>query len=301
MSSFRIKLSRSLRNKVHGSWMTVCLVFVISMPVIIAGGLYWKSSVLLHDHGVFSLIFSKEWKPLSGQFGFYPFIISSIWVTMTALILAAPICLLTAIHLTQYAKRWVLKIMHPVIDILAGIPSVIYGVWGILVVVPFIGNHLGTWLGKSVSGYSILAGGIVLAIMVIPFVLNILIDVFNNIPTELSEASLSLGATRWQTIKFVLVKKGLPGIVAAFGLGMSRAFGETIAVLMVVGNVSRIPSGLFQPGYPLPALIANNYGEMLSIPLYDSALMLSALILFVVVLGFNFVSRYIIAACDKRC
>lgn len=301
MNSFKIKFSRSLRNKVHGSWMVVCLVFVISMPAIIAAGLYWKSSVLLQDHALFSLIFSKEWKPLSGQFGFYPFIISSIWVTMAALILAAPICLLTAIHLTQYAKRWVLKIMHPVIDILAGIPSVIYGVWGILVVVPFIGNHLGPWLGKTVSGYSIIAGGIVLAIMVIPFVLNILIDVFNNIPSELSEASLSLGATRWQTIKFVLVKKGLPGIVAAFGLGMSRAFGETIAVLMVVGNVTRIPSGLFQPGYPLPALIANNYGEMLSIPLYDSALMLSALILFVVVLGFNFVSRYIIAACDKSC
>jgi phosphate transport system permease protein len=217
-----------------------------------------------------------------------------------ALLISAPICLLTSIHLTQYAKKWVLKIMHPVIDILAGIPSVIYGVWGILVVVPAISDYIGPFFGKSVSGYSILAGAVVLSIMIIPFILNILIEIFRNIPTELSEASLSLGASKWQTIKFVLVKRAMPGIISALGLGMSRAFGETIAVLMVVGNVTRIPTGLFQPGYPLPALIANNYGEMLSIPLYDSALMLAALILFVVVLVFNFASRLIIIESEKH-
>lgn len=300
MNNYKLKLSRAMRNNVHGLWMLICLVLIIILPVTIAAGLYWKSSVLLHENSLLSLVFSKEWKPLSGQFGFYPFIISSVWVTMAALLFATPVCLLTAIHLTQYAKRWVLKVMHPVIDILAGIPSVIFGLWGILVVVPFIGNYLGPWLGKEISGYSILAGAIVLAIMIIPFILNILIEVFRNIPDELTEASLSLGATRWQTVKFVIFKKGLPGIIAAFGLGMSRAFGETIAVLMVVGNVTRIPTGLLQPGYPLPALIANNYGEMMSIPMYDSALMLSALILFVVVLIFNLISRYTIILCSEK-
>jgi phosphate transport system permease protein len=280
--------------------MVISLILVMLTPFFLLVGLSWKSWLLLEENSIFHLLFSKEWKPLSGQFGFYPFIISSVWVTVVALLISAPICLLTSIHLTQYAKKWVLKIMHPIIDILAGIPSVIYGVWGILVVVPFISNYLGPFMGKSVSGYSILAGAIVLSIMIIPFILNILIEIFRNIPTELSEASLSLGASKWQTIKFVLVRRAMPGIISALGLGMSRAFGETIAVLMVVGNVTKIPTGLFQPGYPLPALIANNYGEMLSIPLYDSALMLAALILFVVVMLFNFASRLVIIESEKH-
>jgi phosphate transport system permease protein len=280
--------------------MVISLVLVMSSPVFLFVGLSVKSWLLLEENSIFDLLLSKEWKPLSGQFGFYPFIISSVWVTVVALLISAPICLLTSIHLTQYAKKWVLKIMHPIIDILAGIPSVIYGVWGILVVVPFISNYVGPFLGKQVSGYSILAGAVVLSIMIIPFILNILIEIFRNIPTELSEASLSLGASKWQTIKFVLVRRAMPGIISALGLGMSRAFGETIAVLMVVGNVTKIPTGLFQPGYPLPALIANNYGEMLSIPLYDSALMLAALILFVVVMLFNFASRLIIIESEKH-
>lgn len=190
--------------------------------------------------------------------------------------------------------------MHPVIDILAGIPSVIFGVWGILVIVPFISDYLAPFFGEQTSGYSILAGGIVLAIMIIPFILNILIEVFRTLPDELKEASLSVGATKWQTIKLVLLRKAFPGIISAFGLGVSRAFGETIAVLMVVGNVPSIPKGIFQPGYPLPALIANNYGEMLSIPMYDSALMLAALVLFVVVMLFNLGSRVAIARLEGK-
>ena len=207
--------------------------------------------------------------------------------------------MLTAIHLTQYAKKWVLKFMHPVIDILAGIPSVIFGVWGILIIVPFISNTVAPMLGKQTSGYTIISGALVLSVMIIPFILNILIEVFRSIPDELSESALSLGASKWQTIKYVLIKKAVPGIISAFGLGVSRAFGETIAVLMVVGNVIQIPHGLFQAGYPLPALIANNYGEMMSIPNYDAALMLSALVLFVIVTVFNLASRYTIAHLEK--
>ncbi|MCK4678228.1 MAG: phosphate ABC transporter permease subunit PstC [Bacteroidales bacterium] len=280
--------------------MRICIILVISLPFLIGIGLLIKSSFLLKDYSIIDLIFSKEWKPLSGKYGFSPFIISSLWVTALALIISAPICLLSSIHLTQYADRYVLRIIHPVIDILAGIPSVVYGVWGILVIVPLISRYIGPFFGKEISGYSIIAGAIVLSVMIIPFILNILIEVFKTIPHELTEASLSLGASKWQTTKFVLVRKAFPGIVSAFGLGLSRAFGETMAVLMVVGNVAKIPEGIFQPGYPLPALIANNYGEMLSIPLYDSALMLAALVLFVVVLFFNLVSRLAIISLEKN-
>jgi len=293
-------IGRRLRSKLHLIWMMIGLILVIFLPFFLGVGLYIKSTYLLKDQSMTDLLLSSDWRPLSGKFGFLAFTISSVWVTVLSLLIAGPICLLTAIHLTQYAKSWVLRIMHPVIDILAGIPSVIFGVWGILVIVPFISKYLAPVFGVETSGYSIMTGAIVLAVMIIPFILNILIDVFKTIPDELKEASLSLGASQWQTIKLVLLRKAFPGIVSALGLGISRAFGETIAVLMVVGNVAKVPSGVFQPGYPLPALIANNYGEMLSIPLYDSALMLAALILFFVVLIFNFLSRVAIVRLEKQ-
>jgi phosphate transport system permease protein len=110
----------------------------------------------------------------------------------------------------------------------------------------------------------------------------------------LREASLSVGATKWQTVKFVVMRRALPGVTAAIVLGLSRAFGETMAVLMVAGNVAKVPKGVFEPAYPLPALIANNYGEMLSVPLYDSALMFSSLVLLVVVLVFNIVAQVVL-------
>ncbi len=294
-----LSITRQLRNKLHSTWMWIALVLVILLPFLIGIGLFLKSRLILQDVSLWELLFSSEWKPLSGKFGFFPFIVSSLWVTILSLIIAGPICLLTAIHLTQYADNWVLKIMHPVIDILAGIPSVIYGVWGTLVIVPLISNHIAPLFNTETSGYSILAGGIVLAVMIIPFVLNILIEVFKTIPIELTEASLSVGASKWQTIKLIHIRKAFPGIISALGLGLSRSFGETIAVLMVVGNVAKIPRGVFEPGYPLPALIANNYGEMLSIPLYDSALMLAAFVLLVVVLLFNLASRVLIIRTER--
>jgi phosphate transport system permease protein len=295
-----IKPSRKQIDKFNQIWMFVWTLLIIVTPVMIAAGLIWKSSILFEDHALEELLFSSEWKPMSGKFGFMTFILSSLWVTMIALLIAAPICLFSAIHLTQYANQIILKIMHPVIDILAGIPSVIYGVWGIIVIVPFVSNTIAPVFGVQTSGYTILSGAIVLAVMIIPFILNILIDIINTIPKELTEASLSLGAEKWYTIKHVLLKKAFPGIVSALGLGLSRAFGETIAVLMVVGNVTTIPKGIFQPGYPLPALIANNYGEMMSIPDYDSALMFSALLLLIIVLVFNLGSRFLIIRYEKR-
>jgi phosphate transport system permease protein len=291
---------RRLRDRLNVAWMIVVLAVVLVLPFFLGIGLYLQSTMLLSEKSIWNVLFTSQWMPMSGKFGLLGFILSSLMVTVLSLLIAGPVCLLTAIHLTQYARKWVLKIMHPVIDILAGIPSVIYGVWGILVIVPFVSRYVAPFFGVQTSGYTLLAGAIVLAVMIIPFILNILIEVFRTIPTELTEASLALGATRWQTIKHVVVRKGFPGIISAMGLGVSRAFGETIAVLMVVGNVVRIPTGIFQPGYPLPALIANNYGEMMSIPMYQSALMFSALVLFVVVMLFNLASRMAIARFETK-
>lgn len=280
--------------------MTISIALVILLPILLATGLYLKSHPILTTNSLSSLLFSNNWRPLSGKFGLLPFVVSSLWVTFISILIAAPICLLTAIYLTQYARRYLLKVMHPVIDILAGIPSVVYGVWGIIIIVPFISKYVGPLFGKETSGYTLLAGALVLAVMIIPFILNIMIDVLRTVPDALKESTLSLGATQWQTVKRVILKKAFPGLLSAVSLGISRAFGETIAVLMVVGNVTRVPTGVLQPGYPLPALIANNYGEMLSIPLYDSALMLSALVLFGVVLLFNLAARITIARYEKK-
>lgn len=292
-------LSRKLQEYAGGTWTLIAVFIVLLLPLFIVSALIFKASPLFSHEPISQLLFSSEWQPSSGKFGFLSFILSSVAVTSIGLIIMIPFGLFPATYLTQYARPRMLRIMRSVIDILAGIPSVIHGVWGILVVVPLISQYIGPLFGKDTTGYTILSGGIILAIATLPFVLHMLLEVFRSIPIELKEASLSLGATYWETIRKVVLKKAFPGIIAAFALGISKAFGETIAVLMVVGNVVQIPSNLFEAGYPLPALIANNYGEMLSIPMYDSALMFAALLLFLVVLVFNVFSRLIIQRTTK--
>ena len=166
-------------------------------------------------------------------------------------------------------------------------------------VVPVVGQA-GRPFGSYSSGYSVLSGAVVLAIMVFPTIILVCLEVFASVPQDLRDASLSLGATRWQTIKHVVLRKASPGIIAAVALGLSRAFGETMAVLMVAGNVAKTPMTPLDPAYPLPALIANNYGEMMSIPLYDSAMMLACLILMVIVLVFNLGARIILTRIERR-
>ncbi len=285
---------RKLIDKISSNWMLACLVFFIILPLGIGAGLVLKSSGLLQNHTIYNLVFSSTWEPSEGNFGFWSFILSSLWVTVIGILISIPLCLLAGIYLTQFAPKWILSFMRPVIDILAGIPSVVYGVWGVLVIVPLVGDVIAPYFDNESMGYSILAGAIVLAVMSIPYILNMLLEVFRQIPVELGEASLSLGATKWETIKHIFLRKGATGIFSAYGLGFSKALGETIAVLMVVGNVVQEPTSVFDAGYPLPALIANNYGEMMSIPSYDSALMFAALLLFVIILAINVFFRYII-------
>jgi phosphate transport system permease protein len=270
------------------------------LVLLIAGGLIFKAWPILALKPVSDLLFSSAWQPLKGEFGFLSFIMGTLWVTGVAVIVAVPISLFTAIYLSEYAGRRVRAFMGPLIDLLAGIPSVVYGVWGVLLIVPFVKDHVAPFFGTFSTGYTVLTAGVVLAVMIFPVIISVCVEVFNSIPAELREASLSLGATRWQTVKHVVLRRALPGIIAANVLGLSRAFGETMAVLMVAGNVVALPRTVLDPAYPLPALIANNYGEMMSIPLYDSALMLAALILFGVVLVFSVVSRLVLIRVERR-
>lgn len=277
---------RYLKDKFAGISIRISAVLSGGLLALMVLGLFLKSKPILTIKPLTHLLFSSSWHPLNGQFGLYPFIVSTLEVTAIAMLLAIPICLLSAVFLSEYAPFRVREFLRPVIDLLAGIPPVIYGLWGVIVVVPLV-KQIGSGLGKSTTGYSLLAGGIILAIMVFPIIISVVAEVLRAVPFEQREMSIALGATRWETTVHVVLKSAFRGIIAAVVLGFSRAFGETMAVLMVVGNVPKVPNSLFVPAYPLPALIANNYGEMMSIPLYDSALMLAALFLLVVVGLFN--------------
>lgn len=291
--------TRYLKDKIVAKAVRFLAALASLIVILMVVGLYFKSRPILSTKPLTQLLFSSIWHPLKGQFGFYPFIIGTLEVTATALVLAIPICLLSAIYLSEYAPSRVREVLKPVIDLLAGIPSVIYGLWGVIVIVPLV-RSLGFALGKSTTGYSLLAGGIILTIMVFPIIISVATEVLRTVPLEVREASIALGATRWETVVHVVLKSASRGIMAAIVLGFSRAFGETMAVLMVVGNVPKVPNSLFAPAYPLPALIANNYGEMMSIPLYDSALMLAALFLLVVVAIFNLGAHFTLLQIERK-
>ena len=291
---------RRAADRLSGWFFQTLTVFSALIVFAMAAGLFLRSRPILMDQSLNRLLFSSSWHPLRGEFGFLPFIMGTLWVTGIAVAIAVPLCILTAVYLSEYAPARIRNFSSPLIDLLAGIPSVVYGIWGVLIIVPFIKDHLAPFFGVFSTGYSALAGGMVLAVMIFPVIIHVIIEVFRAIPYEVREASWALGATRWQTIKHVVLRRGLAGVIAAIVLGLSRAFGETMAVLMVAGNVARLPESVFDPAYPLPALIANHYGEMMSVPLYDSALLFSSLILLTVVLLFNILSRLILIRVSRR-
>jgi len=292
--------TRRLNDLIASKLMFSAMIFSGLIVFFIVLALLEKSTLILTTQPLSNLLFSSTWHPWQGEFGFYPFIAGTLWVTALAMALSIPLSLLTSIYLAEYASSKVREIIKPMIDLLAGIPSVVYGLWGVLLVVPLIRDYASLLLGVNTTGYTVLAGGIVLAIMVFPITISISVEVVRSVPHEAREASMALGATKWQTVKHVVIRSALPGIIAAIILGFGRAFGETMAVLMVVGNVAKAPSSLFDPCYPLPALIANNYGEMMSIPLYDSALMLSALLLLFIVLVFSVAAGIILTGIKRR-
>ena len=285
---------RLAKDRVAGYLMFFLTIGSLLLVVAMGIGLYLKAAPILEEHSLWNLLSASEWKPMKNQFGFFPFIMGTLWVSGLALLIAIPISLLMAIYLTEYAHSMVRRFVFPFLDILAGLPSVIYGVWGMLLIVPWVANVVAPWMGRDQTGYTALACGIVLGVMVIPLLVSLFIEIFSNVSHELREATFALGATRWQATKHVVLRKTLPGIIAAVVLAASRVMGETIAAIMVCGNLAIAPNSVLDACYPIPALIANNYGEMLSMPLYESALMFAAFILFFVVLVFNLFSRLVL-------
>lgn len=297
---------RRLLDTVARRSMQALQWFVILLLAVVGVTLAVRSLPIVQQVGVWNLLSSQAWHPTAGQFGLAPFIAGSVVVTTVAMLIAVVPAILSGIYLAEYTSTRTRSWLKPLIDLLVGIPSVVYGLWGILFIVPLIREQIGPLANDTLgqlfplfrqtnpSGYGVLAGGFVLAVMAFPLMVAVTEEILRSVPQQMRETLQAIGATRWETTKCIVQHTALPGILAAVVLGFSRAFGETLAVMMVVGNVPQAPISIFDGAYPLPALIANNYSEMMSVPLYDSALMTAALILLGVVMFFNVLARLVI-------
>lgn len=285
---------RIFKDKMAGGVMAALTLAAILLVVVMAVELCVKSAPILRHYSLWALLTESHWKPMKGEFGFLPFLAGTFWCTVVAIVLALPVSLFMAVYLTEYARPRLRAYAYPLLDILAGLPSVIYGAWGSLLIVPWISHTVAPLVGRQSSGYTVLAGGIVLGVMILPLLISLFMELFANVSKDLREASTALGAIRWQTVKHIVLRQSAPGMMAAIVLALSRTMGETIAVLMVCGNLVIVPSSLLDACYPIPALIANNYGEMLSVPMYESALMLAAFLLFILVVLMNVGARIVI-------
>ena len=303
--------TRHLKDLIARRIMLLLCLFVLSLMFFIAFGLYQRAKPILALSGLKELLLSSAWHPMQGQFGMASFITGTLWVTAIAIVIAVPLSVLTATYLSEYSSQRLRRIIKPIVDLLAGISPVVYGVWGMLVIVPFVRDYLMPFLSEHLkffpfvsdnyTGFSAVTAGIVLAVMVSPLIISIIEEVMKTIPFGVREASLALGATKWQMTKTVVLKKARPGIIAAVILGLSRATGETMAVLMIAGcAMQNSLKSIFDTAYPLPALIANTYGEMMSVPLYDSAILLAALILFTITVFFNMTAWGILLYIERK-
>lgn len=303
--------ARKIKDVVTHRLMSFLCLSVLSLTFVMAAVLYTRSAPVLALAGFKDIFFSTSWHPTQGQFGLAGFITGTLLVTGIAIVIAVPLSIMTAIYLSEYSPKRVREFSRPAIDLLAGISPIIYGVWGVVVIVPVVRDYLMPFISESLpffpfvsenyTGFSALSAGIVLSVMVFPIIISIVQEVIRSVPEGIREVSLALGATKWQTIKHVVLKKAWPGIIAAIILGLSRALGETMAVLMVAGcSLNLFPTSIFDTAYPLPALIANTYGEMMSIPLYDAAVLFAAFILLTVTALLNMAGWGILLYVQKK-
>jgi phosphate transport system permease protein len=229
--------------------------------------------------GLTDFLLSSDWNPQAGKFGIYPMIIASLYVTLGAMLIGAPLGVAGAIFLNEFVPKPVMRIIKPTIELLAGIPSVVFGFLGVMVLAPMIRSTMGG------PGLSVLAAAIILGIMVLPTVISISTDAIAAVPNSYREGALALGATRWQSVHMVILKAARSGIIASIILAMGRALGETMAVIMVAGNTVKIPQSLTDPVRTLTANIALEMANATG--LAREALFATGVVLFVVIMILN--------------
>jgi len=255
----------------------------VSVLAVITVFIVEQGTPIMFKYGFKSFLAGKDWYPSEKVFGLWPMIVGSVYVTLGAMVLGVPFGLACAIVLTEFSSKRVRSVIKPVVELLAGIPSVVYGFMGVVILVPFIRETLGG------PGLSVLAASIILGIMILPTIISISVDSLQAIPPSYREGSIALGATKWQTVKMVLLPAARSGIVASVILGMGRAIGETMAVIMVAGNAASVPGSLLAPVRTLTSNIALEMayasGE------HRQALFATGVILFVIIMALNTVAN----------
>ena len=289
---------------------TVMLVFAATILIIVAGMIYMMVANSLPTITRFGLGFltGSEWKPADSIFGALPFIYGTIVSSLIALIISVPISLGVAIFLVEQAPKKIATPIAFMVELLAAIPSVVYGLWGIFVLAPFIRNYLGVFLEKyfgflpffqgRLTGIGMLTGGIILALMITPIITAVVRDILLVVPDTQREAAFALGATKWETTQIVL-GNAASGIAGAVVLGLGRALGETMAVTMVIGNSPQITASLFEPAYTIASVLAANFAEATD-KLYLSALIEMGLVLFLVTFVVNALAKILVSRVASR-
>lgn len=271
----------------------LCVAFsALGGLLLIALFIFKEGLPFIFKIGLKDFLFSSKWDPQSGHYGIYPMVIASIWVTLGALVVGAPLGIAGAIFLTEFTPKSVMRIVKPTIELLAGIPSVVYGFIGVMVLAPLIRNYLGG------PGLSVLAGSVILGVMILPTIISISTDAISAVPNSFREGSFALGATRWQTVRMVVLKAARSGIVASIILGMGRAVGETMAVIMVAGNSAKVPHSVLDPVRTLTANIALEMGYATG--MHRQALFATGIILFVFIIILNSIAGSVVKQKGKR-
>ncbi|MDM7923702.1 MAG: phosphate ABC transporter permease subunit PstC [Pyrinomonadaceae bacterium] len=297
----------TLGDKVY---RTALLIAASSIPLLVAAILFmmFRNSMPTIERFGIGFLFGREWVPAQEAFGALPFIYGTIVSSLIALLLAVPVSLGIAVFLVEQAPRGIARPIAFMIELLAAIPSVVYGLWGIFVLAPFIRNYLGPVLQDTLgflpffqgrlTGIGMLTGGIILAIMITPIITAVVRDVLEAVPTAQREAALALGATPWEKTVIVL-GNAASGIAGAVVLGLGRAIGETMAITMVIGNSPQISASLFEPAYTIASVLAANFADATE-EIYLSALIEMGLVLFLVTLIVNALAKLLILSVARR-
>jgi len=252
-------------------WLTLLMALTVFVLIVLTGyQLAYGSRLALHKFG-WHFLASTDWDPVNEQFGALPFIYGTLVSSLLALLIAVPLSIATAVFLTELAPLWVRQPLTIFIELLAAVPSVILGLWGIFVMVPWLREHLFPALKSALGflplfqgpiyGVSMLAGGIIIAIMIVPIITSVSREILRSVPGLQREAAYALGATRWEVTRIAVLSYAKKGLFGAVILGLGRALGETMAVTMVIGNRPEIAQSLFAPGYTLASVIANEFTE----------------------------------------
>ncbi len=298
----------SLGDRVY---KVLLILAALVMPILLLGllvELLQGAAPAIAEYGL-GFITSSTWDPVREVFGAWPLIVGTLLTSAIALLLAVPLSLGVAIYLTEFAPGRIRKPIAMIIELLAAIPSVVYGLWGIFVLIPFLQATVYPWLQATLGflpifagpiyGPSVLSASLILTIMVMPYIMSVSREVLLAVPNGQREAALALGATRWEAVTTAIVPYAKSGILGAVILGLGRALGETMAVTMLVGNSHEISTSLFAPGYSMAAAIANEFAEASS-TLHYAALTYVALLLFVITVLINAAARLLIWRVARR-